>query len=170
MLESAQSLTEHFRPMTLNDVEQAHRLDQISFSLPWPERSFRYEIAENPNAVSWVCDAEMGNGSRVIAGMIVAWLVLDEVHIGTVAVHPDYRRRGIGRQLVARVLLACVTRGAKVAFLEVRRSNLAAQALYLQMGFEMVGERRRYYHDNNEDALLMNLNHMDQVDLRGWTK
>lgn len=157
-----------YRPMALEDVEAVHRLDEQSFSLPWPERSFRYELTQNPNAMCWVAEGATAEASRVIAGMIVVWLIVDEVHIGTVAVDSAYRRQGIGRQLVARSLLAGALKGARTGFLEVRRSNLAAQALYLQMGFEIVGERRRYYHDNNEDALLMTLNNLDQVALRSW--
>jgi ribosomal-protein-alanine N-acetyltransferase len=158
-----------YRPMNLVDVGDVHRLDELSFSLPWPERSFRYEVTQNEQAVAWVCEIVLED-HRVIAGMIVAWLVIDEVHIGTIAVHPEHRRLGIGRQLVARVLAICVARGARTAYLEVRRSNLPAQALYLQMGFEIVGVRRRYYHDNNEDALLMTLDHLDRVNLQELIK
>lgn len=159
-----------YRPMALEDVEVVHRLDEQSFNLPWPERSFRYELTQNPNAMCWVAEVETAEATRVIAGMVVVWLIVDEVHIGTVAVNSAYRRQGIGRQLVARSLLAGALKGARMGFLEVRRGNLAAQTLYLQMGFEMVGERRRYYHDNDEDALLMTLNNLDQVTLRTWIK
>lgn len=160
----------HYRSMTLEDVEEVHQLDLLSFNLPWPERSYRYEITQNPNAMAWVALVSAADGRPVTAGMIVVWLIVDEVHIGTIAVHPDYRRRGIGRQLVARALLACVHKGAKSAFLEVRRGNLAAQTLYQQMGFAVVGERRRYYHDNNEDALLMTLDQIDLHALRSLIK
>jgi len=118
----------------------------------------------------WVAQVEGADAGQTIAGMIVVWLIVDEVHIGTLAVNSNYRRQGIGRQLVARTLLAGLLKGARTAFLEVRRGNMAAQSLYLQMGFEIVGERRRYYHDNNEDALLMTLNNLDQVRLRSWIK
>lgn len=159
-----------YRSMTLEDVEQVHQLDLLSFNLPWPERSYRYEITQNPNALAWVAEATGLEGKQVIAGMIVVWLIVDEVHIGTIAVHPDYRRMGIGRQLVVRALLACAPKGARTAFLEVRRGNVSAQSLYQQLGFAVVGERRRYYHDNNEDALLMTLEQLDVSVLRSLVK
>jgi ribosomal-protein-alanine N-acetyltransferase len=170
MVEPVHPVIVRYRPMVMEDVEEVHRLDVQSFSLPWPERSFRYELTQNRNAMCWVAEAETADAHRVIAGMIVVWLIVDEVHIGTVAVNIDFRRLGIGRQLVARSLLSGAIKGARIGFLEVRRSNLAAQALYLQMGFEVVGERRRYYHDNNEDALLMTLNNLDQATLQSWIK
>jgi ribosomal-protein-alanine N-acetyltransferase len=82
-------------------------------------------------------------------------VIVDEAHIGSLAVHPDYRRLGIARALLVRSLAAAAGRGATQATLEVRRSNLAAQALYRRFGFEVVGMRPRYYRDNQEDALLM---------------
>jgi len=170
MIENPIPAKVRYRSMALEDVEAVHQLDLLSFNLPWPERSYRYEITQNPNAMAWVAEVDGGGAQPVIAGMIVVWLIIDEVHIGTIAVHPDYRRQGIGRQLVARSLLACILKGAKNAFLEVRRGNLAAQTLYQQMGFEVVGERRRYYHDNNEDALLMTLEKLNPDTLRSLVK
>lgn len=157
-----------YRAMTLEDILQVHQLDQRSFSLPWPERSYKYEITQNPNAITMVAEAVFADGRRLIVGMIVSWLIVDEIHIGTVAVDAAFRRHGIGRQLVARTLLAGAAQGGSLAYLEVRRSNQGAQALYVQMGFEMAGERRGYYHDNREDALLMTLSHLNQATLAGW--
>lgn len=144
------------RLMQLSDVERVHLIDQLSFSLPWSERSFRFELTENHNASVWVAEVDEA-GSPQVVGVIVVWIILDEAHIATLATHPDYRQRGIGRLLLAQGLRAAEARGARLAYLEVRRSNLAAQALYESFGFEVVGERRRYYKDNQEDALLMTL-------------
>jgi ribosomal-protein-alanine N-acetyltransferase len=157
-----------FRPMVLADVEQVHALDQASFTLPWPERSFRYEVTQNSNAILWVAEMTADDRSPQIAGMIVIWLVVDEAHIGTIAVHPDYRQHGIGRILLARGLLESQGRGARRAYLEVRRSNLAAQALYRQFGFLEVGVRPRYYQDNREDALLLTLSKLDVEALKSF--
>jgi ribosomal-protein-alanine N-acetyltransferase len=77
-------------------------------------------------------------------------------------VHPEYRRRGIARRLLAETLIAMSEKGARSATLEVRRSNLAAQDLYRKFGFKVVGLRPRYYRDNNEDALLMTLENIDR--------
>ncbi len=149
-----------FRPMTLSDVERVHQIDLLSFSLPWSERSYRFELVENRNSTVWVAE-DASNGLRpVVVGMIVIWVILDEAHIATLATHPDYRGHGVGRRLLAHGLLAAYRRGARLAYLEVRRSNQVAQRLYTRFGFAVVGERPRYYKDNNEDALLMTLDNI----------
>jgi ribosomal-protein-alanine N-acetyltransferase len=147
------------RRMTLADVAAVSAIDQMSFTLPWPERSFRYEVSENPTARCWVAEVD-----GQIAGMLVLWFIVDEAHIATIATHPNLRRKGIGEQLLRHALLAVRDEGAKRAFLEVRVSNLAAQALYRKYGFVVDGIRPRYYKDNNEDALLMSLDHFDELE------
>jgi len=144
------------RPMTIDDVKRVYEIDTLSFSMPWTERSYRFEITENSHGCNWVAEVEDG-AARLVVGMIVVWVILDEAHIATIAIHPDFRQRGIGRRLLAQGLLAAYQRGARLSYLEVRRSNLAAQAMYHAFGFETVGERPHYYKDNNEDAFLMTL-------------
>lgn len=141
--------------MTLADAPRVHEIDQCSFSLPWPERSYRYEVTGNPHAMCWVAEVDLPATPNLVVGMIVTWLILDEAHIATLAVHPDFRSLGIGRRLLARSLEQARERGAVSALLEVRASNLTAQALYAQFGFVVDGVRPRYYQDNHEDALLM---------------
>ena len=97
--------------------------------------------------------------------MIVIWAILDEAHVATIAVNPDYRGQGIGRRLLAIGLQAAYQRGARMAFLEVRRSNTVAQNLYQRFGFQVVSERLRYYQDNHEDALLMTLEQLQPEEL-----
>lgn len=154
------------RPMALADLSRVHLIDVLSFSVPWSERSFRFELTENKNASVWVAELALPDGKKEIVGMIVMWVILDESHVATIAVHPDYRGRGIGQRLLARGLLAVYKRGARVAFLEVRRSNLAAQHMYKKFGFRIDGKRLRYYRDNNEDALLMRLDTIEPEELR----
>lgn len=148
------------RPMTLADVSQVYALDTISFSLPWPERSYRYEIQENRNSRPWVVEDVGAVPARIVA-MLVIWLVLDEAHVATIAVHPDYRQRGLGQRLLAHGLLSAESEGAELAYLEVRQSNLGAQALYQRFGFVVDGVRPHYYVDNGEDAILMSLRPLD---------
>lgn len=140
------------RKMTLEDIPAVIQLDHVSFSLPWPERSFRFEVTDNPASRCWVAEID-----RRIAGMVVAWLFVNEVHIATIATHPDFRRLGIGSRLLSHTLLQALEEGARSSFLEVRESNLAAQELYRKFGYEEAGRRRRYYRDNDEDAILMSL-------------
>jgi ribosomal-protein-alanine N-acetyltransferase len=140
------------RRMTLEDVPAVHTIDTLSFSLPWPENSYRFELTENPASRSWVAEY-----SGRMAAMLVLWLIIDEAHIATIATHPDFRRQGIGEQLMIAALQSARVEGAMRAFLEVRSENMAAQAMYKKYGFVVAGVRPRYYKDNNEDAVLMNL-------------
>jgi ribosomal-protein-alanine N-acetyltransferase len=159
--EETQTVEFTFRPMCLEDVEQVRAIDVLSFSMPWPERSFRYEITQNESSRTWVAEALWPDGRRQVAALLVIWLILDEAHIGTFAVHPDFRRQRIGQRLLARALLAAQKEGALKSFLEVRQGNASAQALYARFGYEVVGKRPHYYHDNNEDALLLTLEPLD---------
>lgn len=99
----------------------------------------------------------MDAGSRRIAAMAVVWFIIDEVHIATIAVHPDFRQMKIGQQLLAHVIDSAAGEGALHAFLEVRERNQAARKMYQKFGFVEVGVRPRYYSDTGEDAILMNL-------------
>lgn len=151
----------HLRKMTVEDVPAVVELDQKSFSLPWPERSFRFELTENPASHCWVAELD-----GKVVGMIVVWLIVEEAHVATLAIHPDHRRQGIGQRLLAHALRQLLTDGARSSFLEVRESNFAAQEMYRKFGYEAVGRRRRYYRDNDEDAILMNLGSLDTERLK----
>ncbi len=151
------------RRMAEADVPAVHEIDVLSFSLPWPERSFRFELTNNPVSRCWV--AEM-NGC--IAAMIVVWMIVDEAHVATIATHPEFRRQGIGERLLAHALLSAKADGAIKSLLEVRVSNEAAQTLYRRFGYVEDGRRVNYYKDNNEDALLMSLD-LANFDFNGET-
>jgi len=151
------------RKMTMEDVPAVVALDQIAFSLPWPERSFRFEVTANPASRCWVAEVD-----RRIVGMIVAWLLVDEVHIATLTTHPDFRRQGIAQKLLTHTLRYTFDEGAVSSFLEVRESNLAAQEMYRKFGYENTGRRKRYYKDNDEDAILMALESLNVEKLEGW--
>ncbi len=166
------------RRMQLDDVRQVQLLDCMSFPLPWSLNAYRYEV-ENQGSRAWVCEHVVPAdhipvryynplvespqvlvktpGDKAIIAMLVIWLILDEIHIATLAVHPDFRRLGIARMILRTALDDAAREGALSALLEVRAGNTAAQALYRGFGFEVVGRRPAYYRDNNEDALLMTL-------------
>jgi ribosomal-protein-alanine N-acetyltransferase len=151
------------RPMSLTDLPQVQSIDRESFSLPWPESAFRYEIQDNQNSICRVAERQTSEEASQIVGMIVVWLIVDEAHIATLATHPDFRQQGIARKLLADTLLECIQSGARSATLEVRAHNETAQALYQQFGFVPVGRRPRYYQDNQEDALLMTAQPLDEA-------
>lgn len=146
------------RKMRLDDFEQVVAIDQLSFSLPWPARSFHFELTDNPASRCWVADLD----GRVVA-MLVVWFIVDEIHIATLATHPEFRGQGIGKNLLLHALHAAKGEGAVKSFLEVRQSNLAAQKMYRSFGFVEDGRRKEYYKDNGEDAILMILNDLDRL-------
>jgi ribosomal-protein-alanine N-acetyltransferase len=157
------------RHMRSDDLEQVHALDKMSFSMPWPESSYRYELFENPGSLLWVAEVQETGGALQVVGMVVVWLVVDEAHIATIAVHPDYRGRGIAQELLCASLVESIERGMRSATLEVRAHNLAAQRLYRRFRFGEAGLRPRYYRDNFEDALIMTADKLDDHYLQ-WLK
>src|SRR5690242_5419199 len=124
------------RKMTLEDVPAVIDLDHKSFSLPWPERSFRFELTANPASRCWVAELD-----GKVVGMIVVWLIVEEAHVATLATHPEFRRQGIGTQLLSHALLQLMNEGAQSSFLEVRESNTNAQDMYRKFGYEASGRR-----------------------------
>jgi ribosomal-protein-alanine N-acetyltransferase len=107
--------------------------------------------------------AELGDEIVAYGGI---WLMVDEAHITTFAVHPRYRRRRIGERLLLAMFALSIDRHAREATLEVRLSNLAARRLYEKYGFRPVGIRPRYYSDNGEDALIMTTEPLDSPAMR----
>lgn len=154
------------RPMRPEDLEAAVQIDRLSFSLPWPENAFRYELYENPGSSLWVAEMSGTAGTSGVVGVIVTWLIVDEAHIATLAVHPDCRRQGLAREMLAVALQEAIHRKMILATLEVRSSNQAAQQLYRHFGFEVAGQRPRYYRDNLEDALIMTVSGLDETYLQ----
>ena len=137
-------------PMRLADVPAVLDIERLSFSSPWPAFAFEQELTANRLAHYQVARLD----DRVVAfGGI--WLMVDEAHITTFGVHPDHRRRGIGRRLMLRLAELAIELGALRMTLEVRVSNLPAQALYRSFGFGVAGRRIAYYSDDGEDALVM---------------
>lgn len=138
-------------PMCVEDLAGVLEIENASFSTPWSRDSFLHELLENERAVYLVAKDAQGQ----VAGYVGMWVIFDEGHITNVAVHPRFRKRGIGSLLLTRLVEICRERDVKFLTLEVRRSNVAAQKLYQKQGFVHMGVRRRYYLDNNEDALIM---------------
>ena len=137
-------------PMTHADLALVHEIERASFTTPWPSYAYRNELDSNRLAQYLV--VRVGRAVVAYAGI---WLLVDEAHVTTFAVDPAWRRRRIGERLILALLDLAVGRGARVATLEVRLSNLAARRLYEKYGFQPVGIRPHYYSDDHEDALIM---------------
>ncbi|RNB55719.1 ribosomal-protein-alanine N-acetyltransferase [Brevibacillus gelatini] len=147
---SQQPIELEYRFMTMQDVGAVAELERLSFSTPWPHEAFVNELTKNPNARYVVAVHQ----NRIVAycGM---WIVLDEAHITNVAVHPLFRGKKIGLGLMIKMMGVAKMLGAKSMTLEVRPSNTVARNLYTKLGFREHGVRKRYYSDNNEDAIIM---------------
>jgi [ribosomal protein S18]-alanine N-acetyltransferase len=143
-------------PMQLPDVGAVHEIERLSFRTPWPAYAFEQELRGNRLARYVVARA----GEHVV-GFAGIWLMVDDAHVTTFGVHPDWRRQGIGRQLLVNLVELSTAIGARRMTLEVRASNEAAQALYRGFGFDIVGRRLRYYTDDGEDALVMTTPELD---------
>jgi ribosomal-protein-alanine N-acetyltransferase len=165
MTEQNAGMQINLRPMTLADLEAVEFIDRVSFPTPWPKEAFLFELKENRPSVCWVAELKSRDSEPLIVGSVVIWLVVDEAHIGTLAVRPGYRQQGVAQRLLATALVECVRRGATKALLEVRVSNLPAHDLYRKFGFSAVGVRRGYYQNTGEDAVLMTLEPMHKQDL-----
>lgn len=135
--------------MNPSDLDEIMTIERASFSYPWSPRFFLQELRV-PCARSLL--AVLG-GKTV--GYIVYWLLPSEVDIHNLAVHPTYRRQGIGRSLLQGVVEEAKRNRASKVTLEVRKSNEAAQRLYHSLGFVARGVRKGYYSDDGEDALAM---------------
>ena len=143
-------------PMTVDDLDDVHRIEHASFSQPWPDEAYRSELLANRLASYLVARA-----GEELVGFGGIWLMVDEAHVTTFAVAPSWRRRRVGESLLLALLDLAIARHAREATLEVRLSNVPARRLYEKFGFKPVGIRPRYYSDNHEDALIMTTDALD---------
>ena len=137
------------------DLEPVLDIEYLSFSSPWPRDIFLGELRGSDIAQLFVARILEGAQQGRVAAYSCTWIVADEMHITSFAVHPQFRRQHVGQQLMAGILARALESGCRQAVLEVRASNYAAQRLYSRFGFAPVAVRERYYADNNEDAIIM---------------
>ncbi|MBO8137107.1 MAG: ribosomal protein S18-alanine N-acetyltransferase [Desulfotomaculum sp.] len=136
--------------MDLKHLSQVLEIEKQSFLTPWSYQAFAYEILYNDFGHYIVALDDQ----RVL-GYGGIWVVLDEAHVTNIAVHPGFRNRGLGRQLMQQLIDKAVELGAAKMTLEVRPSNKYARLLYSSLGFVEYGIRKNYYTDTNEDAIIM---------------
>lgn len=139
--------------MTLEDLDGVMGIERTSFPNPWSYEQFAHEL-KNPVSRAFTINLDRGGGEE-LAGYIIFWVVHGEAHILDLAVAPGSRRKGLARALLAGALDTMRAQMVFEVFLEVRRSNAAARALYREFGFTELYERKRYYGD--EDAVVMGL-------------
>ena len=135
--------------MNATHVPQVAELERICFADPWSEKSVASEL-DNQWALWLVAEED-----DVVTGYIGSQTSIDETDVMNVAVHPDYRRRGIAEMLINALVTELKNRGSHALMLEVRASNAPAIALYEKLGFRQVGCRKNYYRNPKEDALIL---------------
>ena len=177
MNSSANGLAQYMlRYMRLDDIPQVVAVDSLSFPSPWSPASYAFEITNNSTSHMIVIEGRRLSsagwrrvGQRlggppeppVIAGYAGMWNISGEAHVSTIAVHPEWRGHGLGEALLNGLLTRAIALNSEYSVLEVRVSNLSAQGLYRKYGYEIVGDRKGYYRDNNEDAYMMHLSALD---------
>jgi ribosomal-protein-alanine N-acetyltransferase len=134
------------------DLDGILAVDAVTFTNPWTREMYEWEARRSDVSRLYVVCS--GPDSRLIAYCAV-WVIFDELHINNLAVHPDWRRRGVARALLDFVLAEAREAGACQATLEVRRSNVPALKLYEGLGFSVEGMRPAYYSQPVEDALVL---------------
>ncbi len=163
------------RYMTVADLPQVAEIDQLSFDIPWSEKSYRYEINESNQSfmvvLEWSRERVATRWQRWlnihpyvehrIIGYGGMWFIAGEAHVSTIAVHPKGRGFGWGEVLLAGMVRRGLVLGADEVALEVRVSNRRAQKLYEKYEFKRVDVKSRYYRNNNEDAYDMRLDIQD---------
>ena len=168
--------------MHLTDIDQVMPIERASFSAPWPASAYRYELIQNDLSSYLVMRSRPPSAAYPpkrwrplrreppwpVLGYGGFWIILDEGHISTIAIDPDWRGRGLGELMLVALIEAAIAGGAGELTLEVRISNMVAQNLYQKYGFVQVGARKRYYHDNNEDALIMTTPRVDATVLKKY--
>lgn len=140
--------------MEKKDIESVLEIEKLSFPNPWSRMTFLGELANPP--VSLPCVLVFLPENRVI-GYIILWHILDEVQISNFSIHPEFRRKGLGKAVLSYVLEAVKKEGVREIFLEVRPSNREARRLYEKLGFRLLAVRKNYYRSPDEDALIMGL-------------
>jgi ribosomal-protein-alanine N-acetyltransferase len=142
------------RDATHRDLPRIVEIERVAFPTPWSLNSFQRELTLPFSRLTVAAIGESESGS--ISGFLCRWIVADECHVLNIAVHPDYRRAGIGADLLNAAIADAISKKASVVTLEVRRSNLPARCLYRKYEFE---ERRlrKHYYGPGEDAIVMEL-------------
>jgi len=150
------------RDAIASDLARIAEIERMSYSTPWSLKSFERELSL-PFSKILIAETKPSQSgrdnlpdSRAMAGFLCRWLVADECHVLNIAVHPEYRRQGVGFLLLNTTIAEAISRQASCVTLEVRRANLPARQLYRKLKFE---ERRlrRHYYGPGEDAIVMEL-------------
>ncbi|HZB25594.1 MAG TPA: ribosomal protein S18-alanine N-acetyltransferase [Vicinamibacterales bacterium] len=139
------------RVTSSEDLASVAALESVCFTNPWTREMLEQQVRGSEVARVYV----LRDASGTIVAFCSCWVIVDELHVNTIAVDPDHRRTGLARALMQGVMQEAVRNGCNKATLEVRESNLPARRLYATLGFAETGVRRRYYTQPEEDAIIL---------------
>jgi ribosomal-protein-alanine N-acetyltransferase len=155
--------------MTVEDLTQVDALEVQAFSAPRSIAFYRQEVTQNRYANYQVLHA-VSAAVHASESLVVAyggyWLMGEDAHIIAIAVNPQWCRRGLAEWLMLELIETACQQDAHLITLEMRVGNEAARALYHKLGFQEVGRRKRYYRDNDEDALLLSFDGLQELPVR----
>ena len=141
--------------MSAHDLLEVVEIEETAGLSRWGWESYQAELERGDSIMFVARRAAPDPSGKYLLGFVAARVGAEEMHVNNIGVREEFRQLGIGSELLRRALAAAASLGAREAFLEVRAGNAAAQALYRRHGFEIAGRRRNYYHDPEEDALVM---------------
>jgi [ribosomal protein S18]-alanine N-acetyltransferase len=147
-----------FKPYSIEQMAEKDLIEVVDLEEStglnrWGYDAYRREIYKNPNSIMLIA-RNLYPGPCVL-GFFAGWIIEDELHVNNIASHPDYRKIGIGQNLMEAAVDEGMMRGVSFVLLEVRASNEPAQSLYRKLGFNFIGRRRDYYRAPTEDAFVM---------------
>ena len=134
-------------PVELYHLEEIIAIENSAFNKPWTKNQFKNDILSDTDSENWVYITD-----ELVAGYIFGWIIHDEFHLNNIAVHPEYLRRSIGKELI-RHIISRISHYIKVILLEVSANNISAQKCYKSLGFTQMGSRKDYY-SKGDDAIL----------------
>lgn len=143
------------RTATREDLDELVKLEEACFAVPWSRKSFEAELHGNQFSQILVVPGPMGSSGIPLLAYICVWVIFEEIRFLNLAVHPQFRRRGLAKELILRALRIGMDEGCCRGMLEVRHSNLPARKLYESFNFREYATRDSYYTNPTEDAILM---------------
>ena len=135
-------------PVELYHLEEIIAIENSAFNIPWTKNQIKNDILSNTDSANWVYIMD-----EMVIGYIFGWIIHDEFHLNNIAVHPEYLRRSIGKELIRHIISRVISRDIKVILLEVSANNISAQKCYESLGFTQRGIRQDYY-SKGDDAIL----------------
>ena len=142
---------------TIESLDALVALEEACFSVPWSRKSFEAELEDNQFSRVFIVPHPEFTAEIKVIGYICAWMVFEEIRFLNFAVHPEFRRMGLARQLISQAITIGMDEGCCRGMLEVRASNHAARNLYESFHFQSYATRKSYYTNPTEDAILMTL-------------